>query len=116
MTRHHIAFFLSCLAAFTAGHIVNYSVIMYAQEVLHSDLLAGIGFGLCFGPPLVQGWYAGVVCWGGMPAYYATVIHQSVSFIVRRFCSFLPPWSWPPLTRILPILLPAHPTCSELHC
>ena len=60
MTRHHIAFFLSCLAAFTAGHIVNYSVIMYAQEVLHSDLLAGIG--LCFGPPLVLGWYAGVLC------------------------------------------------------
>ena len=62
MTRHHIAFFLSCLAAFTAAHIVNYSVIMYAQEVLHSDLLAGIGFGLCFGPPLVLGWYAGVLC------------------------------------------------------
>lgn len=55
-------FFLSCLLAFTGGHIVNYSVIIYAQDVLRSDLLAGIGFGLCFGPPLLLGWYAGVLC------------------------------------------------------
>lgn len=55
-------FFLSCLLAFTGGHIVNYSVIIYAQDVLKSDLLAGIGFGLCFGPPLLLGWYAGVLC------------------------------------------------------
>ena len=55
-------FYLSCLAAFTAGHMVNYSVIIYAQEVIGSDLLSGIGFGLAFGPPLVLGWYAGVLC------------------------------------------------------
>ena len=55
-------FYLSCLAAFTAGHMVNYSVIIYAQEVIGSDLLSGIGFGLCFGPPVVLGWYAGVLC------------------------------------------------------
>jgi MFS family permease len=60
--RRHWPFFLSCLLAFAAGHMINYSVIMYAQEVLHSDLLAGIGFGLCFGPPLLLGWYAGVLC------------------------------------------------------
>ncbi|MBK6865698.1 MAG: hypothetical protein IPG91_20380 [Ideonella sp.] len=42
--------------------MVNYSVIIYAQEVIGSDLLSGIGFGLCFGPPLVLGWYAGVLC------------------------------------------------------
>lgn len=60
--RRHGWFFLSCLAAFTAGHMVNYSVIIYAQEVIGSDLLSGIGFGLCFGPPIVLGWYAGVLC------------------------------------------------------
>jgi MFS family permease len=59
---HHRWFYLSCLAAFTAGHMVNYSVIIYAQEVIGSDLLSGIGFGLCFGPPIVLGWYAGVLC------------------------------------------------------
>jgi MFS family permease len=60
--RRHGWFFLSCLAAFTAGHMVNYSVIIDAQEVIGSDLLSGIGFGLCFGPPIVLGWYAGVLC------------------------------------------------------
>ncbi len=60
--QRHGWFFLSCLAAFTAGHMVNYSVIIYAQEVIGSDLLSGIGFGLCFGPPIVLGWYAGVLC------------------------------------------------------
>ncbi len=62
MIRRHWAFFLSCLLAFTGGHIINYSVIIYAQEMLRSDVLAGIGFGLCFGPPLLLGWYAGVLC------------------------------------------------------
>ncbi|WP_136420363.1 MFS transporter [Herbaspirillum sp. ST 5-3] len=62
MMRSHWEFFLSCLLAFTAGHIINYSVIIYSQEVLRSDLLAGVGFGLCFGPPLLLGWYAGVLC------------------------------------------------------
>jgi MFS family permease len=56
------SFYLSCLAAFTAGHMVNYGVIIYAQDVIGSDLLSGIGFGLCFGPPIVLGWYAGVLC------------------------------------------------------
>lgn len=62
MLARYGIFFLSCLLAFTGGHVVNYSVIIYAQEVLRSDLLAGLGFGLCFGPPLVLGWYAGVLC------------------------------------------------------
>jgi MFS family permease len=62
MFQRYWAFFFSCLLAFTGGHVVNYSVIIYAQEVLQSDLLAGIGFGLCFGPPLLLGWYAGVLC------------------------------------------------------
>ncbi len=58
----HGRFFASCLLAFTAGHMVNYGVVMYAQDVIGSDLLSGIGFGLCFGPPVVLGWYAGVLC------------------------------------------------------
>ena len=62
MILRHRWFYLSCLAAFTAGHMVNYSVIIYAQEVIRSDWLSGLGFGLCFGPPLVLGWYAGVLC------------------------------------------------------
>lgn len=55
-------FYASCLLAFVAGHTMNYATIIYAQDILGSDLLAGIGFGLCFGPPLVLGWFAGVLC------------------------------------------------------
>lgn len=56
------AFYLSCLLAFTGGHMVNYTVILYLQEKVGSDLLAGIGFGLAFGSSIVFGWFAGVVC------------------------------------------------------
>lgn len=55
-------FFLSCLLAFTAGHMFNYTVILYLQEAVGSDLLSGIGFGLAFGSSIVFGWFAGVVC------------------------------------------------------
>ena len=58
MTR----FFVSCLLAFTAGHMFNYTVILYLQEAVGSDLLSGIGFGLAFGSSIVFGWFAGVVC------------------------------------------------------
>ena len=62
MMRRHWAFFLSCLLAFTGGHMFNYTVILYLQEAVGSDLLSGIGFGLAFGSSLVFGWFAGVLC------------------------------------------------------
>lgn len=62
MNKKLIIFYISCLLAFVAGHTVNYSVIIFAQDVLQSDLLSGIGFGLCFGPPIIFGWYAGALC------------------------------------------------------
>ena len=43
------AYYLSSLLAFTGGHMINYTVIMYLQDKLGSDLLSGIGFGLSFG-------------------------------------------------------------------
>lgn len=57
-----LAFYLSCLLAFTGGHMVNYTVILYLQERIGSDLLAGVGFGLAFGSSIVFGWFAGVLC------------------------------------------------------
>lgn len=57
-----IRFYASCLLAFTAGHLVNYTVILYLQETVGSDLLSGIGFGLSFGSSLLFGWFAGVLC------------------------------------------------------
>ena len=62
MIRRHGRFLLSCLLAFTAGHMFNYTVILYLQEAVGSDLLAGLGFGLAFGSSIVFGWFAGVLC------------------------------------------------------
>ncbi|WP_171022364.1 MFS transporter [Thalassotalea litorea] len=55
-------FLLSCLLAFIAGHMVNYSIIFLAIDWFDSPMLAGIGYGLCFGPPVILGWFAGVYC------------------------------------------------------
>ena len=55
-------FLLSCLFAFLAGHIVNYSVIFLSLELFESHTIAGLGFGLCFLPPIVFGWFAGIYC------------------------------------------------------
>ena len=40
----------------------NYTVILYLQEVVGSDLLSGLGFGLAFGSSIVFGWFGGVLC------------------------------------------------------
>jgi MFS family permease len=55
-------YFLSCLLALTAGHMFNYTVILYLQEAVGSALLSGLGFGLAFGSSIVFGWFAGVLC------------------------------------------------------
>lgn len=55
-------FYLSCLLAFSSGHMFNYSVILYLQEEVGAPALAGLGFALCFGPPLIFGWFAGAWC------------------------------------------------------
>lgn len=60
--RNTGAFFLSSLFAFVGGHVMNYSVILYSQDVLGSSALAGLAFFLCFFPPLLLGLYAGVLC------------------------------------------------------
>jgi len=67
-----LRFYLSCLLAFTGGHMVNYTVILYLQEKVGSDWLSGVGFGLSFGSSLVFGWFAGVLCDRMAPA---RVIH-----------------------------------------
>ena len=62
MIARHGFFFLSCLVAFTAGHMFNYAIILWLQESVGSDLLSGVGFALAFGSSIVFGWFAGVLC------------------------------------------------------
>ncbi len=52
-------FYLSCFLAFVAGHMLNYSAIMYSLAEFDSSLLAGVAYGFCFGPPIIFGWLAG---------------------------------------------------------
>ena len=61
-----LRFYLSCLLAFTGGHMVNYTVILYLQEKVGSDWLSGVGFGLS---PVVIGV---VRSHAGWPAVFAT--------------------------------------------
>jgi MFS family permease len=99
-------FYLSCLAAFTAGHMVNYGVIIYAQEVIRHDLLSGLAFALCFGPPLLLGWSAGALCDRLAPG---RLIHAAQACFVAA-CALL--W-WAdralpePSARVVPLALAA---------
>ena len=52
-------FYLSCFFAFVAGHMLNYSAIMYSLAAFDSSLLAGLAYGFCFGTPIIFGWLAG---------------------------------------------------------
>ena len=70
-----IRFFVACLAGFLAGHLTNYTVILYAQDVWGRDALAGAGFALCFGVPLLLGWPAGAWCDQHAPQRIAQIAH-----------------------------------------
>ena len=70
-----IRFFIACLAGFLAGHLTNYTVILYAQDVWGRDALAGAGFALCFGVPLLLGWPAGAWCDQHSPQRIAQLAH-----------------------------------------
>jgi MFS family permease len=80
-------FLLSCLLAFLAGHIINYSIIFMALERFDSHALAGIGYGLCFGPPLFLGWLAGVYCDRYSPRHVILITQNSyfISLLLLYF-------------------------------
>jgi len=52
-------FYVSCFLAFVAGHMVNYTAILYSLAEFESSWLAGLAYGFCFGPPIIFGWVAG---------------------------------------------------------
>ncbi|RRJ83463.1 MFS transporter [Aestuariirhabdus litorea] len=98
-------FLLSCFFAFVAGHVMNYSVIFYAQEVLGSDLLAGVGFFLSFGgAPLLVGWYAGALCDRQSPSML--ILLSQILFVVAALLMLLLQYlEWGPLSRVAIFLL-----------
>ncbi len=83
-------FFVSSLFAFIGGHVMNYSVILYSQDVLGSSALAGFAFFLCFFPPLLLGLYAGVLC-DRHSTKHIIAAAQGV-FMLSAVCLLLMPW------------------------
>ena len=95
-------FLLSCLLALTAGHMFNYTVILYLQEAVGSDLLSGLGFGLAFGSAIVFGWFAGVLC-DRIPPHH--VIHGAQAvFLAGLACLWWAQGGAAPETRIAWVL------------
>ena len=72
-----LRFFAACLAGFLGGHLTNYAVILFAQDVWGMDALAGAGFALCFGVPLLLGWPAGAWCDQYSPQRIAQFAHAA---------------------------------------
>lgn len=102
MMRRLGAFLLSCLLAFTAGHMFNYTVILYLQEVVGSDWLSGLGFGLAFGSSLVFGWFSGVLC-DRVPPH--RIIHAAQAlFLAGLACLWWAQTSASPTTRVAWVL------------
>lgn len=82
-------FLVSCLLAFVAGHIINYSIIYLSLEWFDSHAIAGIGYGLCFGPPLILGWFAGVYCDRYSPRKVILIAQNSFFIsIALLYCAF----------------------------
>jgi MFS family permease len=81
-----VDFLLSSLFAFVGGHMVNYTLILYLQERVGSDVLAGVGFGLCFGSSIIFGWFAGVLADRLHPA---RLIHLAHVLFVVCLCGML---------------------------
>ncbi|MES2936255.1 MAG: MFS transporter [Pseudomonadota bacterium] len=105
MIRRHGLFLLSCLLAFTGGHMFNYTVILYLQETVGSELLSGLGFGLAFGSSIVFGWFAGALCDRVAPG---RVIHGAQAlFLVGLGCLWWAEHGGVPSLRIAFALLGA---------
>jgi len=97
--------------AFVAGHMVNYSAIMYSLEMFDSSLLAGLAYGLCFGPPILFGWLAGAYIdrysakkvlliaqnffvLGGLGMLYVMMFKPESSIMLFLFSSFFVGIAW----------------------
>jgi MFS family permease len=66
--------------------MVNYTVILYLQERVGSDLLAGVGFGLSFGSSVIFGWFAGVLADRLQPS---RLIHLAHALFMVCLCGLL---------------------------
>lgn len=61
MSRQLIRYLLGCLLAFLGGHVINFGLVQWTQEVLQAPAWSGALLLVCFGLPIVFGWHGGAL-------------------------------------------------------
>lgn len=51
-----------CLLAFLGGHMINFGLVQWTQEVLQAPAWSGALLLVCFGLPILFGWHGGALC------------------------------------------------------
>lgn len=85
-----VRYLVGCLLAFTGGHVLNFGLVQWAQEVLHAPAGSGALLLLCFGLPVVFGWHAGVLSDRGSPLRLARRAH--LAFVAAALLMALGAW------------------------
>ena len=62
MNRHLARYLFGCLLAFLGGHMINFGLVQWTQEVLLAPAWSGALLLVCFGLPIVFGWHGGALC------------------------------------------------------
>lgn len=90
MNGRLVRYLLGCLCAFLGGHVINFGLVQWAQEVLHAPAWSGALLLLCFGLPVVFGWHGGVLSDRGNPLRVARLAH--LAFVVAALWMALAAW------------------------
>lgn len=62
MSRSLLRYLLGCLCAFLGGHMINFGLVQWTQEVLQAPAWSGALLLVCFGLPIFFGWQGGALC------------------------------------------------------
>ena len=61
MSRELLRYLLGCLLAFLGGHMINFGLVQWTQEVLQAPAWSGALLLVCFGLPILFGWHGGAL-------------------------------------------------------
>jgi MFS family permease len=62
MSLKLLRYLFGCLLAFLGGHMINFGLVQWTQEVLQAPAWSGALLLVCFGLPVIFGWYGGALC------------------------------------------------------
>ncbi len=61
MNLRLIRYLVGCLLAFLGGHMINFGLVQWTQEVLQAPAWSGALLLICFGLPILFGWHGGAL-------------------------------------------------------